>query len=170
MKPIFTQFLNDFPLFFDEKSTKNAQKNPHSCDDWNALGCEAFEAGNYPTALKFFSDAIHLSDQYHHYIHYECAAVYILRAKWHMEHENWDAAKADLAAAIFQDHGAPQALALRIWIAEHIDNNPQESAKFTQQLSRFAPDYLVPARWREVGDYSGMLADDSAWQTAIRHK
>lgn len=166
MEPILTHFLGEIPA----DSEKNPPENPHSCDAWNALGYRYYADKQYKQALQAFSDAVHLSDQYHHYIHYECSATHFLLAKVLMHKENWSEAKAELEAAIFQDHGNVPALAARVWIAERIDNNPQDSAKFTQQLRRFQPGYIVPTRWRDIADYDGALADDSAWNAAIKYK
>lgn len=170
MNPLPTQFLTDFPLFLDENSPKNAGPKPHSCDYWNDLGCADFAIGNYASSLQSFDNAVYLSDKYHHYIHYECAAVYILRARLHLQNENWDAAKSDLNSAIFQDHGAVPAMALSAWIAERIEKDSRSLLRLNQGIRRFEKDYIVPTRWRYVADYRGMLADDSAWINAVKHK
>lgn len=170
MQPLPTQFLTDFPLFLHENELKNTGSKPHSCDYWNDLGCAAFTAGDFRKSLQAFDNSVYLSDKFHHYIHYECAATYILRARLHMQNKHFDLAKTDLNSAIFQDHNSESALLLRIWIAERIDNNRDDAAAYLKQLQRISPNAVAPARWQKTRDYRGILAEDSAWIRAVAHK
>ncbi len=84
--------------------------HPASSDAYNALGVTHALRQQWPEALAAFDAAVMLTNQYHHYIHYHCSALHILRAEWAQD----DAAReAAIKAALFQDHTNVRALALQ---------------------------------------------------------
>lgn len=84
--------------------------HPASSDGYNALGMIHALNQNWPQALQAFDNAVFLTNQYHHYIHYTCSAVHTLRAESAPDIATRDAA---IKAALFQDHTNIRILALQ---------------------------------------------------------
>lgn len=163
---MLTTFLGGLP----DDITAALQRDPHSCDLWNAKGCADFANTLSNAAQEAFTRAIRLSDQYHHYIHYECAATFIASARWHLANEAWDAARVDLDAAIFQDHGSLSALLLRAWLSER-EGKLEQAERDVAQAKRYNPkaaDICIPSDWIGAPRYDRALATDFAWVQAIR--
>lgn len=132
------------------------------------MGCAAFSDQRLEDALQAFSHAVTLSDQYHHYIHYECAAAHITRARWFLTEKNYPNALEDLDAAVFQDHGSVTALLLRAWL-HRLGGNETGMQKDLAQIQRYHADDSVSLSndWQSVPAYTRALASDAAWNAAI---
>lgn len=66
--------------------------------------------GNYERALEELNKAVTLSDQYHHYYHYQGSYQYTLLAECHAYLDELGEALAAYKKAVFQDHTNPRAL------------------------------------------------------------
>lgn len=166
MESLLTHFLGELPADIDAA----LEENPHSCDLWNAKGCAAYTAKDYAEAKGAFDKAILLSNQYHHYIHYECAATLIARARWHLAGEDWQAARQDLDAAVFQDHGSAAALLMRAWLAARAGDeaSARQDIAQAQRYNPKAKDLRLPDDWIGAPRYDRALATDLAWRQSIR--
>ncbi len=88
-------------------SGKPDEKLIHCCDWWNELGKAAFAREDWAVATEAFTNAIALSYQYHHYIHFDCSALFTQRAQLHLAAGNSGQALQDIKEAVFQDHNNP---------------------------------------------------------------
>ena len=80
------------------------EKYPANCDLWHAMGHAHRQQGRNDEAIEAYTKAIDIAYRYHAPIHFECSAQFTLRAVLHFEMGEHEKAKADLEAAIFQDH------------------------------------------------------------------
>ena len=89
------------------------ERNPSNCDVWHAIGHARRLQGKLPEAMEAYSNAVDVAYRYHSIIHFEHSAACLQRALLLFSMGEEERAKADVAMAIFQDHGNEPALLLQ---------------------------------------------------------
>lgn len=84
-----------------------------NADRMNARGILYARKGQLAEAQNSFEEAVSVSSQYHHYVHYTCSAIYTLAAELTAQFNDQRSVQGLLKAALFQDHTNARALAMQ---------------------------------------------------------
>jgi tetratricopeptide (TPR) repeat protein len=138
---------------------------PAHVDMWHAIGHALREQEQVDDAIEAYNHAIMMAARYHAPIHFEHSAMLLRRACLRFMQAETEAAQADIAAALFQDHTNPAALFLQQhgW---HTDTPPPPYSRFalTHRAREALVQGVLPEQVKLTPEQHAMDAAIELWQ------